>query len=263
MSGDPDLTAIASEVVSPSKAAPRSLGLRARPPRVARFRRGLVIGAVGIVAIALSGLAWFALSPRALQAAKAPTVSSAVDRGTSAEAVRQLPSDYAQGGAPPRLGPPLPGDLGRAVINHQRRDGLVVGDAGSDTPMPQPSTDQQAVDAERQWREGQARQAREAGVMVQVTRRAEAAVAPNLLASPEFATPPPVSSPQGIGEPGDQNRKMAFMGAVPGGESIYTAHQLETPRSPYQVMAGTVISASLITGLNSDRSAGPGGRPGH
>jgi type IV secretion system protein TrbI len=31
-----------------------------------------------------------------------------------------------------------------------------------------------------------------------------------------------------------------------------SAHRLETPASPYQLMAGSVIAASLVTGLNSD-----------
>jgi len=34
--------------------------------------------------------------------------------------------------------------------------------------------------------------------------------------------------------------------------AIYNNHTLESPRSPYQVMAGTIISASLVTGLKSD-----------
>ena len=33
---------------------------------------------------------------------------------------------------------------------------------------------------------------------------------------------------------------------------IYNPHSLRTPISPYQVMAGTIIPASLVTGLNSD-----------
>ena len=33
---------------------------------------------------------------------------------------------------------------------------------------------------------------------------------------------------------------------------IYNPHSLRTPVSPYQVMAGTIIPASLVTGLNSD-----------
>ena len=36
------------------------------------------------------------------------------------------------------------------------------------------------------------------------------------------------------------------------GGGIYNPHALQTPVSPYQVMAGSVIAASLITGIDSD-----------
>ncbi len=35
-------------------------------------------------------------------------------------------------------------------------------------------------------------------------------------------------------------------------DEIHSRHLLQDPVSPYQLMAGTIISASLITGLNSD-----------
>nr|WP_245498680.1 TrbI/VirB10 family protein [Mesorhizobium sp. M2A.F.Ca.ET.029.05.1.1] len=37
-----------------------------------------------------------------------------------------------------------------------------------------------------------------------------------------------------------------------GALGIYNPHALQTPISPYQLMAGSVIAASLITGINSD-----------
>jgi type IV secretion system protein VirB10 len=46
-------------------------------------------------------------------------------------------------------------------------------------------------------------------------------------------------------------RKLAFLRRGPETE-IYNAHALQRPISPFQLMAGTVIAASLITGLNSD-----------
>lgn len=251
MTQDPDLPDAPPEAVTPSKVATDTLSLRARPPRAVRFRRGLMIGAIAIVAIGLSGLAWFALSPRALRMAKAPAEAPAADRGAPDEAVSQLPSDYAQSGAAPRLGPPLPGDLGRAVVDHQRRDGLVVGD-GSDVSSGRPTAAQQAADAERLRRAGQDRQAREAGVMVHVAGRADSAVAPDNPVGPGAVAPAPVSSANAVPDANGQDRKTAFMQAVPRGGDIYSAHQLETPRSPYQVMAGAVIAASLITGLDSD-----------
>lgn len=252
MTQDPDSPGGSPEAMSPSKVATDTLSLRARPPRVVRFRRGLMIGAVAVGAIGLSGLAWFALSPRTLQMTRTADEPQAADRGAPAEAVRQLPSDYAQSGAAPRLGPPLPGDLGRAVIDQQRRDGLMVGGDGANASSARPTAAQQAVEAERQRRAGQARQAREAGVMVQVASRTDAAIAPRDLVGPSAVPTAPVPPAAAIRDPNGQDRKAAFMEATPRGGDIYNPHQLETPRSPYQVMAGGVIAASLITGLNSD-----------
>ncbi len=49
----------------------------------------------------------------------------------------------------------------------------------------------------------------------------------------------------------DQQRKLDFLHSKTE-KSIYNPHALQTPVSPYEVLAGTIISASLITGLNSD-----------
>ncbi len=48
-----------------------------------------------------------------------------------------------------------------------------------------------------------------------------------------------------------QGRKLDFAGKADR-SGVYNSHELETPRSPFEVMAGTVISASLLTGLDSD-----------
>ncbi len=46
-------------------------------------------------------------------------------------------------------------------------------------------------------------------------------------------------------------RKLTFLRSGPE-KAIYNPHGLQTPASPYQLMAGTVIAASLVSGLNSD-----------
>jgi type IV secretion system protein VirB10 len=50
---------------------------------------------------------------------------------------------------------------------------------------------------------------------------------------------------------GEAARKLSFLNSGPAKE-IYNPHGVEDPVSPYQLMAGTVIGASLISGLNSD-----------
>lgn len=49
----------------------------------------------------------------------------------------------------------------------------------------------------------------------------------------------------------EATRKLSFLKAGPETD-IYNRHGLETPASLYQLMAGTVIAASLVSGLNSD-----------
>ena len=49
----------------------------------------------------------------------------------------------------------------------------------------------------------------------------------------------------------NQQRKLDFLHQRDTG-SIYNPHALQTPASPCQLMAGSVIAASLITGVNSD-----------
>jgi len=48
-----------------------------------------------------------------------------------------------------------------------------------------------------------------------------------------------------------QGRKLDFLNSSVD-DKIYNPHKLQDPASPYQVMAGTIISASLVTGINSD-----------
>ena len=48
-----------------------------------------------------------------------------------------------------------------------------------------------------------------------------------------------------------QARKQAFLNAR-ADQTIYSSQHLQTPKSPYQLMAGTVIAAAMVTGIDSD-----------
>lgn len=54
--------------------------------------------------------------------------------------------------------------------------------------------------------------------------------------------------------PDDRARQRAFLqdSQRPADEAIYLEHKIQTPRSPYQIMAGTIIPSILISGINSD-----------
>ncbi len=64
----------------------------------------------------------------------------------------------------------------------------------------------------------------------------------------------PQGAPSAFGSPADtnlQSRKLAFASEGPDID-ISNPHGVEDPAPPYQIMAGTLISASLVTGINSD-----------
>ncbi|MFX8082958.1 TrbI/VirB10 family protein, partial [Acinetobacter baumannii] len=52
-------------------------------------------------------------------------------------------------------------------------------------------------------------------------------------------------------DPNKQRAKIDFLGKDTD-PRIYASSSLQTPRSPYQVMAGSIIPAALITGIQSD-----------
>jgi type IV secretion system protein VirB10 len=238
--------------VPPRKASPDTLVLRASPRRIVRFKRGVMIGGAAAGSLAIAGIAWLALGSHPLHIIKPVDEQTVSDRRRPADVVANLPGDYSK--VPP-LGPPLPGDLGRPILDRQRELAM---QAGEPLPTVTKTAEEQAVEAERQRLAAQAHQAREAGVMVQATGRG-AMVASTAVPGPDLSAPaePPSKDTKdrlALDPERDQNnqqRKLDFVDQS-ASRGIYNAHKLETPVSPYQVMAGSIIAASLITGLDSE-----------
>lgn len=227
----------------PPKANPASLALRATPRPTVRFRRWLLIGSAGIGACLLAGVTWLALHGRPVQMVQPEQQAPPTHPGTP-DAVASMPRDYS---APP-LGPRLPGDLGGPIVERERQLGI--------NPAA-PSAHDQAAEAERQRLAQLEIQARGAGVMVQISiKPAAPTVAGGTTSSDAGATLPaaPAGSRLNLDLTNDQNNqghKLDFLNQKDSG-SVYNPHSLEWPASPYEVMAGSVIAASLQTGLNSD-----------
>lgn len=235
-----------SAPAAPPKLDPETLVLRGSPRRVVRFRRGAIIAIAALGSTAIVGVTWMALKPVAFR-----IVASGDDQMSPAkappDALANAPKSY---GDVPKLGPPLPGDLGRPILAHQQAIGS--------TP-PQPAgidAAAQAAEAERQRLEAERKAARESGVMMQVSGTQRQGEAPAAATQPASATADDTSARIGIGldperDPNSQQRKADFLAAKDGKGDI-NPHTLNGPLSPYTLTAGTVIAASLITGLNSD-----------
>src|ERR1700742_1296504 len=105
-----------------------SLVLRSGPRPVTRFKRQVVVSALGGTAIAVFVAAWMALGAGGHHATATGQELYNIGRQPKADGLASLPSGYDKV-QPPALGAPLPGDLGRAEL--RARQGLGVPTVGT------------------------------------------------------------------------------------------------------------------------------------
>lgn len=244
------------------KVSPDSLALRAPPRPVMRLnRRTLVVGATGLAVVVAISAMW-ALQPQHGRHGPAnPSELYNVDRVAKADNLDRLPEDYsklpprsapAEPAPPPELGPPLPGELGGAVL---RASGNASSSADHSTAGGAGAGQHDAIDVARSpvfFRTTSTEKSDAAAA----SPTPAAATAPNAFGSP-FS--PAIGAPSSASvQPNDpttiqnrQDQKEAFL--VNGGDAVTrNAGSVQPAASPYTVMAGTVIPAALVTGINSD-----------
>ena len=246
-------------VTADEKTAPETLDLRARPRPVTRLNKRVLMVLSGTGLILIFAATFYALQPPVQNGANNKQLYN-VGHKEQPEQLSALPKTYCDY-VPPVLGAPLPGELGGAVLDAERRAGL------EPPPIPpggMPFQTDHLTDAARATRirlAQRAQQGRESSVFFQISPRQESDDNPataNPLAQASL-TPNPFAAtantdgltPQAPDDPNGQQHKTDFLDSKPD-DAIYNPYQLQSPMSPYQVMAGTIISASLITGLNSD-----------
>ena len=223
---------------SPAPAAPPDLRLRGERPRVTRLSRRVLIGLGAVSALAVAGAIGYALQT-GNKAGTGQELLSTQNR-PSAEGLAGLPKDYT--GLPrqaPPLGPPLPGDLGRSILNAGAAPNTVV---PATTPDPDGQRRAQEIEAARV-----SRLFAQTGQQPQnVLPIAPAIGAPGAAATPITSPPVDSGSAQNM-----QDRKSAFLTAATDKRTV-SPDRLEAKASPYVVQAGAVIPAALITGIRSD-----------
>ncbi|WP_337180438.1 TrbI/VirB10 family protein [Sphingopyxis granuli] len=229
-----------SAKAAPPKADPETLVLRAAPGRVTRFRRGAIVAIAAAGSTAIVGVAWLALKPASINIV-APTDEKVHGAKAPSDALAGAPTSY---GDVPQLGAPLPGDLGRPILNHQRRLGMMTDDPADDVARRA----EQEVEAERQRLAAEQRAARESGVMLQIADNT-APARPIAVAAEQV--PALSARAQTADDPNGQQRKNAMIGKANDSSDV-NPHRLTAPVSPWTLQAGSVIAASLITGLSSD-----------
>lgn len=236
MSGDP---------APAPKVDPGTLMLRGSPGRIVRFRRGLIIAVAALGSSAVAGVAWMALKPPSFNVGIEPPPRPAPSAKAPPDVLANAPRTYAE---VPVLGPPLPGDLGRPILKHQRdveappdREGLRQA--------------RERVEAERSALAAERKAARESGVLLPLARAAppgadEAPDNPVAAVRVTRARDERLAPDDRIDHAGPPRHGDRFTGVGEAGD--VNPHALRRPASPHVLMAGSVIAASLITGLNSD-----------
>lgn len=219
---------------------PAAFQLRGDPPRVMRLSRK-ALAVVGVAAgLGIGGSLIYALRPPGDQVRQEHYNT---DSRATAETITSGPRDYAQA---PRLGPPLPGDLGRPIVSAQQR--------GEDVPVPpvgahagQPDPRAQAAEAARQ-RAAQERDAARTSSVFLGSGGARAGAEP--VSAPSLPAPSTQEPAQQAAQ-GDQAGKRAFM-AQAANQRTVSIERLTAPASPNIVQVGSTIPAALITGVRSD-----------
>jgi type IV secretion system protein VirB10 len=233
----------------PPKADPEAMALRASPRPVVRLNRRMLAVLAGALGAVVLGATLWSLQPHRRERSPATELYN-VDRIARAESLDRLPRDYAGVSRPapaavPQLGEPLPGDLGPAIVRSQQPVEARTQGAGADPARLA------------------AEEAARSGVFFRATGGSPAGAKPAQAPAAEGRSAQPFDALAGAfapatAQPADpttvqnrQEQKEAFLGNA-GSAQTRNSGNLQLPASPYQVMAGTVIPAALVTGIKSD-----------
>lgn len=228
------------------KVAPEAVALRAQPRPVTRLNRRTLAILTGGLSVAVLGATIWSLQPHR-RGANDQTELYNIDRVSKSEGLDGLPSDYSKLPKVPELGPPLPGDLGPAIVASQQPVTPTYTPPGHDPEDALRKEAEAAAASSVFFRSGKPGQT--AGAAAQAAPGAPSAMA----AFDPLAAGPASTAAQPADPTVVQNRQEQKEAFLKGGSTeTRNSGNLQMPASPYQVMAGTVIAAALVTGIKSD-----------
>lgn len=220
-----------------SKPEPDPLGdaetitsLRGEGPRVVRLSRKAIGIAAACTSVIVGGIVIYALQPGTAEKQAGPVNTDGV---AVADGLASAPKDYSQ---VPKLGPPLPGDLGKPILDAQERGAVAeLPPIGAPPPPPQAVSSE---DAARQRLE-QEREAARSGRLFTGSGTPAAVLEEPAPRSVFDQVPAAAPKPAFLERPAD--RRTASLQA------------LDAAPSAAVLQAGSIIPAALITGIRSDQ----------
>jgi type IV secretory pathway VirB10-like protein len=212
------------------KRPPAEMRLRTTRPAVTRLSRKVLLGLGIVAAVGICGTLFVALQPNRERTGS--ELYNTTNR-TTPGGLANLPRDYS--GLPrvaPQLGPPLPGDLGRAILN------AGVPPPGMPTPAAPADPQEQRLIQERE-----------------AARTSHLFAIPSTQQAQSTASAPPASSSTpadtGVADPATADHRIAFLNGNVDRHNV-SPDRIDVPASPHVLQAGAVIAAALLTGLRSD-----------
>lgn len=217
-----------TETAAETNAAP--MRLRAEAPRITRLSRKMLASVAAVALVGIGGSLIYALQTRGPDDSGTELYST--NNRQTADGLAGLPKDYTG----PVLGPALPGDLGRPILDAQNNG----------QPVAAPVVATPGVSEAEQRRRAEEEAARLSTVFFQSRQGSTAA---GTGATPGLAGLD-LSSAGGQAVTG-VDKQVAFLNAAADRRTV-TPDRVTPPASPFVLQAGAVISAALITGIRSD-----------
>jgi len=236
------------------KESSEHLEIRGKPQSVRRLnRKTLAFAAGGVLAVVFFTTVWTLRGSHGQQMLSS-SESHNVDHVSKPEGLDTLPRDYGSVANYPKLGPPS-GELGRPVVKAEKLAGLA--------PLPEranfrPDPEEDAARTESLRQESEIKEAAKAPVFFQLNQRERAMLKPGSEESPLahaqndlMAGQSTTVTPTDSSAREKPDRKEAFLDRATD-SILYASGTLQVPRSADELLAGTVIPAALVTGINSD-----------
>jgi type IV secretion system protein TrbI len=253
------------------KAPPEHLELRGRPRPIRRFNKPALMFGCGVSAIVIGGATIAAFSPVHVWGSIDHAEPYNTERKQIAEGLERLPKSYAELATKP-TGPPSV-DVSRFILeNGKKVSGALSTSVQSNSPFTS-NPEEEATRAERIRQMRLAAQAKESGLFIRLSEKNDGhrqAAASNDV---PVARSTPLDDHEALVQaaavvggvstrdalpdranenfPSSQAHKLAFVNSK-AEKATANAHDLALAPSPYTIMAGSLLAASLVTGLNSD-----------
>ncbi len=233
-----------AEPQRPTSDPQAAVNLRSDPPKVMRLSRKAIGIATAVATAFVGGALIYALRPEGPK--KAEELYN-TDSRNAADSLANAPKDYGQ---VPKLRAPLPGDLGKPILDAQNK-GSIAAMPPVGTPPPQSpelaalQLAEQEREAARQRLEQERDSAREARVFFGGAGGGSVPATIALLPGTDAPAPSARAVPQ------QTDSRRAFLDRASDRRTA-SPDRLNAPADKHILQSGSIIPAALITGIRSD-----------